>query len=62
LANVNLVLFVYAHTYVLGLTNEKYVMRTYVACIWEQHWWRPRERERQKDEAQGIVPHLFSFK
>ena len=33
MANANLCMFVYAHTYILGLTNEKYAMHTYVRSL-----------------------------
>ena len=48
---MNLFMFVYAHTYVLGLTNEKYVMHMYVAYVWEQNWQRQRDREIDRGTA-----------
>ena len=73
MANANLFMFVYAHMYVLGLRNEKYVMCMYVDYVWELNWQRQRDREterqrdretkRQRDsvnKAQGIISHLFS--
>ena len=57
-------MFVNAQTYVLGL-NERYVMHTYVAYVWEQNWQQQTEREREREmdyKAQGIIPYLFILK
>ena len=45
-------MFVNARTYVLGF-NKRYVIRTYVAYVWEQNWQHQTDRqtdtERDKD-------------
>ena len=61
MASANVFMFVYAHMYVSGLRNERYIMCTYIAYIQEQNWQRRRDRqtEWERDKAQGTVPHLF---
>ena len=44
--------------HILG-SNERYVIHTYVAYIWEQNWQQQRDRETDNYKVQQIVPHLF---
>jgi len=62
LVNANLFMFVYACMYVLGLMNNEKCKCTYVPYVQEQNWWRQTDRQTDSNKAQGIVPHLFSFK
>ena len=58
-------MFVYARTYALGL-NEKYIIHLYVCSLHTRAKLtktdRETERQRNSNKAQGIIPHLFSFK
>jgi hypothetical protein len=51
LANANLCMIVNACTYVSGLRNERYVMRTYVSifCMRAKLTTPDRDRERERD-------------
>jgi hypothetical protein len=50
--------------HVLGLTNEKYVMYTYIVYIQEQNYKKAkRETERKRDKWNEYIPpdHLGSY-
>ena len=58
MANVTLFMFVYAHTYILGLMNEKCIMCTYVAYIWKQNWQRIQtQRDKDRERQANNIKH-----